>query len=36
MRVVWVPHPDLQDHFSGSEKEVLMGRTGIIPIEDEE
>ncbi|KAK1751455.1 HAD-like protein [Echria macrotheca] len=35
MRVVWVPHPDLKAHVAGREKEVLAGRTGIVPIGDD-
>jgi pseudouridine 5'-phosphatase len=36
MRVVWVPHPGLAGEYRGREKEVLAGRTGLVPIEDEE
>lgn len=35
MRVVWVPHPRLAEHMAGREKEVLAGRTGLVPIGDD-
>ncbi len=35
MRVVWVPHPGLAAEYAGKEKEVLAGRTELVPIGDE-
>ncbi|KAI1504126.1 HAD-like protein [Biscogniauxia marginata] len=35
MRVVWVPHPGLAAEYRGREREVLAGRTGMLPIGDE-
>lgn len=36
MRVVWVPHSGLYAEWSDREKEVLAGRTGLVPIGNEE
>ena len=34
MRIVWVPHPGLAAEYTGREKEVLAGRTGLVEIGD--
>lgn len=35
MRVIWVPHPDIEVEFHAKQKEVLAGRTGMIEIGDD-
>ncbi|KAI1080645.1 HAD-like protein [Whalleya microplaca] len=35
MRAVWVPHPGLAAEYNGKGKEVLAGRTGLLPLGDE-
>ncbi|OBT47128.1 hypothetical protein VE00_03076 [Pseudogymnoascus sp. WSF 3629] len=35
MRVVWVPHQGLAAEYEKRDKEVLAGRTGLVPIGDE-
>lgn len=35
MRVLWVPHPEVERDFRGREEEVLAGRTGLVPIGNE-
>jgi len=35
MRVVWVPHPGLEAEYKDREKQVLAGRTGLVPIGDD-
>ncbi|KAI1458422.1 HAD-like protein [Annulohypoxylon moriforme] len=36
MRVVWVPHPNLAAEYKGQEKDVLAGRTALLPIGNDE
>lgn len=35
MRVVWVPHQGLATEYMGRERQVLAGRTGLVPFGDE-
>jgi len=35
MRVIWVPHQGLATEYKGREKQVLAGRTGLVPFGDE-
>ncbi|PLB49702.1 putative HAD superfamily hydrolase [Aspergillus steynii IBT 23096] len=35
MRVVWVPHPDVEVEYQARQKEVLAGKTGLIEIGDD-
>jgi pseudouridine-5'-monophosphatase len=35
MQVVWVPHPEVAAEYREREREILAGRTGMVPIGDE-
>ncbi|KAI0007390.1 HAD-like protein [Xylariaceae sp. FL0662B] len=35
MRALWVPHPGLAAEYKGQEKQVLAGRTALLPIGDD-
>jgi pseudouridine-5'-monophosphatase len=35
MRVIWVPHQDLEAEYKGKEELILAGRTGLVQIGDD-